>query len=313
MGDIHLDAAKVIHHFHQRLHVNGDIVVDGELVLVIDDLCQRRDAAVVGQSHRVDLVVGGGVGLAVGKGHFPACGGHQTVAGDLQHPQGTALDIKLAVEDHVRHTVVGRRIAVVAALFVVDAADQDVDHIALVLFQRLDLLGDGGGILFRLQVIFHLGHHAGRVDHHAGQQCHHRQRDRQRQPERRLLFLFAAASAAALRGSVFGRQIPAAVSARATAAGSRHFQAQLLPGIRLRAGLGFGQLLRGGRFFRLEEIRLAVQGCLGGRSLRGALLRRAVQRAFCIDTTRSFTHSFYSFRLLCGPVGHFPQKARHIF
>ena len=38
VGDIHLDAAEVVHHFHQRLHINGHIVVDGQLVLIIDDL-----------------------------------------------------------------------------------------------------------------------------------------------------------------------------------------------------------------------------------------------------------------------------------
>ena len=98
-GDIHLDAAEVIHHFHQRLHINGDIVVDGQVVLVVDDICQRGNAAAVGKRHRVDLVVGNGIGLAVGEGKLVVLGGHQRVAGDLQHPQRTALDIELAVQD----------------------------------------------------------------------------------------------------------------------------------------------------------------------------------------------------------------------
>ena len=85
-GDIHLNAAEVIHHFHQRLHINGDIVVDGQVVLVVDDICQRGNAAAVGKCHRVDLVVGNGIGLAVGEGKLAVLGGHQRVAGDLQHP-----------------------------------------------------------------------------------------------------------------------------------------------------------------------------------------------------------------------------------
>ena len=49
--------------------------------------------------------------------------------------------------DHIRHAVVGAGVAVRASLFKVDAADQNVDHIALVLLGGLDLLADGGGTL----------------------------------------------------------------------------------------------------------------------------------------------------------------------
>ena len=98
---------------------------------------------------------------------LPALGGHEAVAGDLQHPQRTALDVELAVEDHIRHAVVGAVGGVVAALLVVDAADEDVHHIALVFLKGLDLLHQRGSILLRLDVLLHPVHHAGRIDHHA--------------------------------------------------------------------------------------------------------------------------------------------------
>ena len=168
VGDIDLDASEVVHHLHQRLHIHRHIVVDGQLVLVIDDLGQCGDAAAVGQGHRVDLIVGGGVGLAVRKGDLAALGGHEAVAGDLQHPQCTALDVELAVEDHVRHAIVGGGVVgVVAALLVVDAADEDVHHIALVFLEGLDLLDDGGSILLRADILLHPVHHAGGIHHHA--------------------------------------------------------------------------------------------------------------------------------------------------
>ena len=167
MGDIDLDAAEVIHHFHQRLHVDGHIVVDGQLVLVVDDLRQCGDVAAVGQGHRVDLVVRDRVGLAVGEIHLPALGGHKAVAGDLQHPQCAALDVELAVEDHICHAVVGAVRGVGAALFVVDAADEDVHHVALVFLKGLDLFHQRGSIFLRFDVLLHPVHHAGRVDHHA--------------------------------------------------------------------------------------------------------------------------------------------------
>ena len=140
MGDIDLDAAEVVHHLHQSLHIHRHVVIDGQLVLVVDDLRQSGNAAAVGEGHGVDLVVGGGVGLAVGEGDFAALGTHEAVAGDLQHPQRAALDVELAVEDHVRHAVVGGGVVgVVAAFLIVDAADEDVDHIALVLLEGLYL------------------------------------------------------------------------------------------------------------------------------------------------------------------------------
>ena len=192
-GDIHLDAAEVIHHFHQRLHINGDIVVDGQVVLVVDDICQRGNAAAVGKRHRVDLVVGNGIGLAVGEGKLAVLGGHQRVAGDLQHPQCTALDIELAVQDHIRHAVVGAGVAVRASLFKVDAADQNVDHIALVLFGGLDLLYDGGGTFRRADTVLHLVHKAHTVHHHTGDHGDHSHHNGKGQPQRGLFLLFAAA------------------------------------------------------------------------------------------------------------------------
>ena len=54
-----------------------------------------------------------------------------------------------------------------AALFVVDAADEDVHHIALVFLKGLDLFHQRGSIFLRFDVLLHLVHHAGRVDHHA--------------------------------------------------------------------------------------------------------------------------------------------------
>ena len=133
VGDIHLDAAEVVHHFGEGLHIDRDVVVHRQLVLVVDHLGQGGDAAAVGQGHRVDLVVGGAVGLAAGEGDGAVLGGHQGVAGDLQHPQRAVLDIELAVEDHVGHAVVTCRRRRSPALLIVDAADQDVHHIPLVL------------------------------------------------------------------------------------------------------------------------------------------------------------------------------------
>ncbi len=190
MRDIDLDAAEVVHHLHQSLHIHRHVVIDGQLVLVVDDIRQSGNAAAVGEGHGVYLVVGGGVGLAVGKGDFLALGTHEAVAGDLEHPQRAALDVELAVEDHVRHAVVGGGVVgVVAAFFIVDAADEDVDHIALVFLEGLHLLGMEG--CCRPDGDFlHPAHHADGVHHHARDDAEHRQRHSQRQPERGLFLFF---------------------------------------------------------------------------------------------------------------------------
>ena len=198
MGDIDLDAAEVVHHLHQSLHIHRHVVIDGQLVLVVDDLRQSGNAAAVGEGHGVYLVVGGGVGLAVGEGPLAALGGHKAVAGDLEHPQRPALDVELAVEDHVRHAVVGGGVVgVVAAFFIVDATDEDVDHIALVLLQRLDLLHQRSSVLLRLQVLLHPVYHAGRIDHDARNDGQHRQRHGQRKPHGGSFFLLSGLGAAA--------------------------------------------------------------------------------------------------------------------
>ena len=120
-------------------------------------------------------------------------GGHQRVARDLQHPQRTTLDIELAVQDHIRHAVVGAGVAVRASLFKVDAADQNVDHIALVLLGGLDLLHDGGGTFRRADAVLHLVHKAHTVHHHTGDHGDHPHYDGKGQPQRGLFLLFAAA------------------------------------------------------------------------------------------------------------------------
>ena len=66
VGEIHLDAAKVIHHIHQCLHIHRHIVIDGQSELIVDDIGQSGDAAAVGDRHRVDLIIRGGVGLSIG-------------------------------------------------------------------------------------------------------------------------------------------------------------------------------------------------------------------------------------------------------
>ena len=288
MGDIDLDAAEVVHHLHQRLHIHRHIVVDGQLVLVIDDLSQRGDAAAVGQGHGVDLIVGGGVGLAVRKGDLAALGGHEAVAGDLQHPQRTALDVELAVQDHIRHAVVGAIGRIAAAVLVVDAADEDVDHVALVLLQRLDLLHQRSSVLLRLQVLLHPVHHAGRIDHDARNDGQHRQRHGQREPHGGSFFLLSGLGAAAAGRLTGGRMGTAPAGRRGAAAVSTGACCRG----RMRRGSRTGPLLRmrHRRFF--EEIRLALQRSrAGGRSLRRPLFRRAVQRALGVDAARSLTHS----------------------
>ena len=288
VGDIDLDAAEVIHHFHQRLHVDGDIVVDGELVLVVDDLCQSRHIAAVGESHRVDLVVRGGIGLAVGEGDLPAFGRHQTVAGDLQHPECTALDVELAVQDHIRHAVVGAIGRISAAVLVVDAADEDVDHVALVLLQRLDLLHQRSSVLLRLQVLLHPVYHAGRIDHDARNDGQHRQRHGQREPHGGSFFLLSGLGAAAAGRLTGGRMGTAPAGRRGSAAVSTGACCRG----RMRRGSRTGPLLRMRHRRLFEEIRLALQRSrAGGRSLRRPLFRRAVQRALGVDAARSLTHS----------------------
>ena len=255
MGDIDLDAAEVVHHLHQSLHIHRHVVIDGQLVLVVDDLRQSGNAAAVGEGHGVYLVVGGGVGLAVGEGDFAALGTHEAVAGDLEHPQRAALDVELAVEDHVRHAVVGGGVVgVVAAFLIVDAADEDVDHIALVLLEGLYLLGDGGGVLLRTEVLFHPAHHTDGIHHHARDDGQHRQRHSQREPERGLFLLFAAAGRlmAARRGRTAGRLCAAAAACAAVR-------------------------LCGSGLFLCKEVRLGRLHGPGCRSLFGPPIRRAVE------------------------------------
>ena len=232
------------------------------MVLVVDDICQRGNAAAVGKRHRVDLVVGNSIGLAIGKGKLTVLGGHQRVAGDLQHPQRTALDIKLAVQDHIRHAVVGAGVAVRASLFKVDAADQNVDHIALIFLGGLDLLHDGGGTFCRADAVLHLVHKAHTVHHHTGDHGNHPHHNGKGQPQRGLFLLFAAA-----------RCIVPAQIGLCCIAGRR--------GV-LRPGSAAGVLLRG--------------------SLRGTRrLIRAAERAVCIDMAWRLAHAFISssFSLLC--------------
>ena len=212
VGDIHLDAAEVIHHFGEGLHIDGDVVVHRQFVLVVDDLGQGRDAAPVGQGHRVDLVVGCLVGLAAGQGDGAVGGGHQGVAGDLQHPQRPALDVELAVQDHVRHAVVGAVVGVGAALLIVDAADQDVHHIPLVLLEGLDLLHDGRRVRLGADALLHPVDVVHRVDHAAAHQGHAAQHHGQGQPQRRTPALFPPAAARAVAGRFLaGAAVPAGV------------------------------------------------------------------------------------------------------
>ena len=201
------------------------------MVLVVDDICQRGNAAAVGKRHRVDLVVGNGIGLAVGEGKFAVLGGHQRITGDLQHPQRTALDIELAVQDHIRHAVVGAAVAVIAPLFKVDAADQNVDHIALVFLGGLDLLHDGGGAFCRADAVLYLVHKAHTVHHNTGDHGDHSHHDGKGQPQRGLFLLFAAARCiipahvglcrAAGRGGVLCPGVAAGVLLRGSLRGTR--------------------------------------------------------------------------------------------
>ena len=237
MGDIHLDAAEVVHHFHQCLHVHADVVVHGQAVLVVDHISQRGDAAAVGQSHRVDLVVGGGVGLAVGQGDLSVLSGHQTVAGDLQHVQRPVLDVELAVKNHVRHAVVGAGIAVVAAFLVVDAADQDVHHIALVLLGGLDLFLNGGGAVVRAEAVLHLVQHAHTVHYDARHHGDHRHDHRKRQPERSFFLFLAAAGRFNLPGRLCRMARRRAASAAGRAACRRSAGCSGRSGSRARGGL----------------------------------------------------------------------------
>ena len=57
VGDIDFDAAEVVHHLHQSLHIHRHVVIDGQLILVVDDLRQGGNAAAVGEGHGVYLVV----------------------------------------------------------------------------------------------------------------------------------------------------------------------------------------------------------------------------------------------------------------
>ena len=194
MGDIHLDAAKVIHHIHQCLHVHRHIVIDGQPELVVDDIGQSGDAAAVGDCHRVDLIIRGGVGLSIGKGDLFVLGGDKAVAGDLQHPQCTVLDVELHVQDHIGHAVVGSGVVgIIAALFIVDAADQNVHHIALVFLVCLDLFLNGRGAVVRTDAVLYLVHKADAVHHHTGDHRDDGHDHCKRQPEGRFLFLIAAA------------------------------------------------------------------------------------------------------------------------
>ena len=203
MGDIHLDAAKVIHHIHQRLHVHRHIVIDGQPELVVDDIGQSGDAAAVGDRHRVDLIIRGGVGLSIGKGDLFVLSGDKAVAGDLQHPQRAVLDVELHVQDHIGHAVVGSGVVgIIAALFIVDAADQNVHHIALVFLVCLDLFLNGRGAVVRTDAVLHLVHKADAVHHHTGDHRDDGHDHCKRQPEGRFLFLIAATRRFALSAAL---------------------------------------------------------------------------------------------------------------
>ena len=116
------------------------------------------------------------------------------MAGDLQHPQCTVLDVELHVQDHIGHAVVrGGVVGIIAALFIVDAADQNVHHIALVFLVCLDLFLNGRGAVVRADAVLHLVYKADSVHHHTGDHRDDGHDHCKRQPEGHFLFLFAAA------------------------------------------------------------------------------------------------------------------------
>ena len=135
--------------------------------------------------------------------------------------QGPVFDVELAVKDHVRHAVVGAGIAVVAAFLIVDAADQDVHHIPLVLLGGLDLFLNGGGAVVRAEAVLHLVQHAHTVHYDARHHGDHRHDHRKRQPERSFFLFLAAAGRFNLPGRLCRMARRRTASAAGRAACSR--------------------------------------------------------------------------------------------
>lgn len=92
-GHIHLDAAEHVHDLPQGVHINGDIIINGQAEHLCDVLGQCIDA--------VFLI--GRIGEdAVDLARRAADLAHQRVAGDLQHGHRMVRTIHPYIQDHIR-------------------------------------------------------------------------------------------------------------------------------------------------------------------------------------------------------------------
>ena len=182
---IHFHAAEQVHHFFHGGHVDGNIMVDGQLQRVADHIAKRCHAFFVRDHDRVDLAVARRVG-SVRRCDRAA---HKGVAGDLQKAGLFIFDIEVHIHDHIGHAVVGA-IAVRAGLTIVavDAAHQNVHHIARIFIgcaNACDQILQRRGIAVRLDGVHN--------DLPCRQYDHKQHSQRYQQRHQTAVFLFSSA------------------------------------------------------------------------------------------------------------------------
>ena len=84
---IDLHAAKSVHHFRQCIHIDGDIIVDGQPEIRFDVRFHRTQAVAVPNVH---IFGQDAVDLACGAARLP----HKHIPGDLQHGHGMGVSVQ---------------------------------------------------------------------------------------------------------------------------------------------------------------------------------------------------------------------------
>ena len=167
-GDIHLDAAHVVQHGLESVHVDGDIIVHRQLVQLVDHVGDVVDEVFLVGAVGIDLV-DLALDVLFAAAHILAVVG---VAGDLEGVHGAGVPVDLDIEDDVGHALA---LGVVPVSVVVDAQQQQV--VGAVALRRqvrvLHLIQLAGLALVQggRHLAVHIPHRA------AGGQKHHRQHD----------------------------------------------------------------------------------------------------------------------------------------
>ena len=155
-GHVHLNAAHVVQHGLESLHVNGHILVHRQLEQLRDLVGQVVDAVLLVRAVGVQLVDLAGVGRKPAAQILARIG----IAGDLERVHLAGIPVDLHIQDHVGHALALGVVAALVVRVVVDSQQQkivkplaiflDVRVLLLVQLARVALVQGGGHLAVQM-------------------------------------------------------------------------------------------------------------------------------------------------------------------